>query len=165
MEHARPEERDFIRVRPSGIHGLGVFAHRPIPRGTRVVAYGGEHLDKDQLLEQVALGRDLTYVFNLDAQTAIDGAVGGTDARFVNHSCAPNCEVYVFDGVPYLYAMADIPEGVELTFDYQLQSIAGRRLSARLCRKLFPCRCGAPDCRGTLVATAPRVADAEEEEP
>jgi uncharacterized protein len=156
MSQALSVDRDFIRVRSSAIHGQGVFAYRPIPKGTRVVAYGGERVLKERLLEEVERGlRALTYVLNLDEETAIDGAVGGTEARFLNHSCAPNCEVYIFDGVPYLYAMEDIAEGAELTFDYKLQSVAGGRASARLCRALFPCRCGAPDCRGTLAALAP----------
>ncbi len=156
MTHVPPEDRDFIRVRPSTIHGMGVFAHRPIPKGTRVTAYGGERVRKADLPAQVEAGtRTLTYVLNLDEDTAIDGAVGGTDARFVNHCCAPNCEVYIFDGVPYLYAMEPIPEGAELTFDYKLQSMSGEQASADLCRALLPCRCGAPDCRGTLVALSP----------
>jgi SET domain-containing protein len=146
-------DRDFIRVQASGIHGTGVFAKRPIPRGTRVIEYQGRRLPKAQLLEEAERGeRKLTYVLNLDEQTAIDGAEDGNDARFVNHSCEPNCEIYIFDGIPYLYAMQEIPAEAELTFDYKLQSARSHRLSRSLSRELFPCHCGAPACRGTLVA-------------
>jgi len=146
-------DRDFIRVQASGIHGTGVFARRRIPKGTRVLEYAGRRLSKAQLLAEAGRGeRALTYVLNLDAETAIDGAEAGNDARFVNHSCEPNCEVYIFDGTPYLYAMQDIPEGAELTFDYQLQSPNAQRLSRALSRAIFPCHCGALACRGTLVA-------------
>jgi len=147
------QDRDFIQVHPSGIHGMGVFAKRAIPRGTRVIEYAGRRFAKVDLLEAAQRGeRTLTYVLNLDAERAIDGAEQGNEARFVNHSCEPNCEVYVFDDTPYLYAMQDIIAGAELTFDYQLQSMKSHRLSRALSRELFPCHCGAPACRGTLVA-------------
>lgn len=166
MNNPRPEDRDFIRVRPSPIHGQGVFAHRPIPKGTRVATYGGERVDKARLAELVDQGlRTLTYVLSLDEATAIDGAVGGTEARFVNHCCEPNCEIYIFDEVPYLYAMEDIPEGAELTFDYKLQSMSGEQASEDFCRALLPCRCGAPGCRGTLAALSPSGSTGREEVP
>jgi hypothetical protein len=152
-------DRDFIRVQPSGIHGTGVFAKRPIPKGTRVIEYAGRRLTKAELLEAAERGeRKLTYVLNLDEDLAIDGAVEGNDARFVNHSCEPNCEVYIFDGTPYLYAMQEIATGTELTFDYQLQSASSLRISRALSRELFPCLCGTPTCRGTLVALPKRRA-------
>lgn len=153
------QDRDFIRVGASGIHGTGVFAKRPIPRGTRVIEYAGRRLAKAGLLAAAERGeRKLTYVLNLDEDFAIDGAEEGNDARFVNHSCEPNCEIYIFDGTPYLYAMQEIAAGSELTFDYKLQSASSARISRALSRELFPCHCGAPACRGTLVAFPERRA-------
>lgn len=153
MTKAPGQDRDFIRVQASGIHGTGVFAKRAIPKGTRVIEYAGQRLPKAQLLEAAERGeRLLTYVLNLDADTAIDGAELGNDARFINHSCEPNCEVYIFDEIPYVYAMQEIPAEAELTFDYQLQSASPLRISRALSRELFPCNCGAQRCRGTLVA-------------
>jgi len=153
MTKGAGHDRDFIQVQASGIHGTGVFAKRPIPRGTRVIEYAGRRLPKTQLLEAAERGeRSLTYVLNLNAETAIDGAENGNDARFINHSCEPNCEVYIFDETPYIYAMQDILAGAELTFDYMLQSASSLRISRTLSRELFPCNCGAPHCRGTLVA-------------
>ena len=147
------QDRDFILVRASGIHGMGVFAKRPIPKGTRILEYAGRRLSKTELLETAERReRLLTYVLNLDADTAIDGAEQGNDARFINHSCDPNCEVYIFDNTPYIYAMQEIPAGAELTFDYKLQSASSMRISRALSRELFPCSCGTPNCRGTLVA-------------
>lgn len=146
-------DRDFTKVQVSSIHGTGVFAKRPIPRGTRVLEYQGHRLTKTALLEEARRGeRLLTYVLNIDADTAIDGAQDGNDARFINHSCEPNCEVYIFDGIPYIYAMQDIPTEAELTFDYKLQAVTTQRISRTLSREVFPCHCGAPTCRGTLVA-------------
>lgn len=153
MTAGNVQDRDFIQVRASGIHGTGVFAKRPIPKGTRVIEYAGRRLPKAQLLEAAERGeRKLTYVLNLDVLTAIDGAEEGNDARFINHSCEPNCELYIFDNTPYIYAMEAIPEGTELTFDYKLQSGGSKRISLALSRELFPCNCGASLCRGTLVA-------------
>ena len=154
------KDRDFIRVQASVIHGTGVFAKRPIPKGTRVIEYAGRRIAKAELLEQAERGeRKLTYVLNLDADTVIDGAEQGNDARFINHSCEPNCELYVFDATPYIYAMEDIPAEAELTFDYHLQSATSRRISRALGRELFPCHCGTPSCRGSLVALPPRRKD------
>ena len=151
-------ERDLVWVQASAIHGTGAFAKGPIPRGTRIVEYKGQRCRKEALLEAAERGeRKLTYVLNLDEALAIDGAVDGNEARFLNHSCAPNCEVIIFDGVPYFYALRDILEGAELTFDYQLQSATGHRLSRALSRQLFPCHCGARGCRGTLVAPPPKA--------
>ena len=159
MTQGAAKDRDFIRVPPSGIHGTGVIAKRAIPKGTRVIEYAGRRLFKAELLEAAARGeRLLTYVLNLDADTAIDGAEQGNDARFINHSCEPNCEVYVFDETPYIYAMQDIPAAAELTFDYKLQSATSLRISLALSREIFPCNCGAPACRGTLVAPPKRRA-------
>jgi hypothetical protein len=159
-------DRDFIRVQASVIHGTGVFAKRPIPKGTRVIEYAGRRFAKAELLERATQGeRKTTYVLNLDEDTAIDGAEDGNDARFINHSCEPNCEVYVFDATPYIYAMEDIPAGAELTFDYKLQSATPRRISRALGRELFPCHCGASTCRGSLVALPARRKDSARSSP
>ncbi|MBP7618839.1 MAG: SET domain-containing protein-lysine N-methyltransferase [Geothrix sp.] len=150
-------ERDLVRVQASVIHGTGAFAKAPIPRGTRIIEYKGQRCRKGDLMAAAERGkRKLTYVLNLDEELAIDGAVDGNEARFLNHSCAPNCEVLIFGGVPYFYALHDLPEGAELTFDYQLQSATGHRLSRALSRELFPCHCGAKGCRRTLVAPPDR---------
>ena len=150
----RNPSRDFIRVDASAIHGTGVFAKRGIPRGTRVIAYAGERTTRARLVAEArTLGRDLTYVLNVDEDHVIDGLVGGNEARFVNHACAPNCEIYVFEDVPYLYAREDIPLGAELTFDYQLRSMESERLSLRLARERYPCNCGSSLCRGTLLSS------------
>ncbi len=146
-------ERDLVRVQDSVIHGTGAFAKGALARGTRIIEYKGQRCRKVDLLAAAERGeRKLTYVLNVDDELAIDGAMDGNEARFLNHSCAPNCEVLIFGGVPYLYALQDIAPGAELTFDYQLQSPNGHRLSAALSRELYPCHCGARDCRRTLVA-------------
>lgn len=150
----KPQNRDLLRVGRSRIQGKGVFAKRKIPRGTRIVEYLGERISTGQLLIDMANGeRTHTYVFAVSPMTVIDGARGGSDARFINHSCEPNCEAYVFDDRVYIYAMRDITRGEELTFDYQLgPAIArkGRRSKSEL--EAYRCNCGSPKCRGTMIA-------------
>lgn len=103
------------------------------------------------LVQQVAAGLPAPrYAFRLNDTMVIDGARGGNAARFINHSCDPNCEAYVFEDRLYIYAMRDIVASEELTFDYQLGSVMhdGR---ARRPATEYRCRCGAANCRGTMV--------------
>ena len=106
-----PPNRDFIRVGRSGIEGRGVFAKRKIPRGTRIIEYTGEHLPIDRPYPAPGDGNPRVYTFALNDTTVIDGSRGGNDARYVNHSCDPNCDPYVFDNRAYIYAMRDIVRG------------------------------------------------------
>lgn len=144
--------RDFTRVGRSRIEGTGVFAKRRIPKGTRIFEYVGERRTVTSILTEPPTG-DLehTYLFRLSDSIVIDGAVGGNDSRFINHSCDPNCEAYVFDDRMYIYAMRDIVRGEELTFDYQLQPSFGEA-DPSLDGGGYPCRCGAANCRGTMMA-------------
>ena len=145
-------DRDFIIVRNSSVHGRGVFAKKTIPKGTRILEYAGERIEKTNLATDLANGlTSLVYVMNLNETTAIDGERGGNDARFINHSCDPSCEVIYFNSTPYIYAMREIPVGEELSFDYQYDAGADALLSDDEKRKWFPCRCGAENCRGTLI--------------
>lgn len=144
--------RDFINVYDSPVHGKGVFAKKAIPKGTRIIEYKGKRILKEQLPQDQENGlTSLVYVMRLDDVTAIDGEREGNDARFFNHSCLPNCEVYFFDNIPYIYAMEDIIEGQELFFDYKLGSSINRRLSLREKKQLHPCNCGSANCRKTLI--------------
>jgi uncharacterized protein len=154
MPGINPQNRDFIRVDRSPIEGMGVFAKRKIPRGTRIIEYLGEHVPINALYHVIEAGSpSRIYGFALNGTTAIDGARHGNEARFFNHSCDPNCEPYNFDGHVYIYAMREILDGEELTFDYRLGPV---QTEARLpvTGSHYPCTCGAPSCRGTLLAPA-----------
>jgi hypothetical protein len=135
MPELKPPNRDFICLGESPIEGTGVFAKRAIPRGTRIIEYLGEHVPIDALYHLIEEGRPPhIYGFALDHTTAIDGARNGNDARFLNHSCDPNCEPYNFGGHVYIYAMRDVRQGEELTFDYRLRPVgtALRRVTVSL---------------------------------
>jgi SET domain-containing protein len=150
-------DRDFIRVGKSRIQGRGVSAKRKIPKGTRIIEYVGERVPVSQFMVEVLGGKPASiYAFRLNESFVIDGARDGNDARFINHSCEPNCEVYVFDDRAYVYAMRDIKRGEELTFDYQLQSSTRRAISKTDSEK-YRCNCGSEHCRGTMIAAKAKL--------
>ena len=144
-------DRDFIRVGPSLIEGNGVFAKRVIPRGTRIIEYTGARRTIESLVTDVANGKNPgVYLIHLHHGVTIDGSIDGSDARFINHGCDPNCEIYRFDDRLYVYAMRDIGAGEELTFDYGLHTPPG--IAAKRGRATdYACHCGSPNCRGTML--------------
>ncbi len=94
--------RDFIRVGRSRIDGTGVFAKRKIPKGARIIEYTGARVPMDAVVAVPNEGSPAAvYAFRLNETTIIDGARGGNASRFVNHSCAPNCEALCFDDHMY----------------------------------------------------------------
>ena len=148
-----PWDRDFIRVGRSAIEGTGVFAKRPIHRGARIIEYLGARVPADRLLVPAEGAEPArVYTFRLNDTTVIDGARGGNDARFINHSCAPNCQAYAFDDRLFIYALADIARGDELTFDYKLAPPSG--VASDHDRQSHACSCGAATCRGTMRQSA-----------
>lgn len=145
-------DRDFTVVKNSPVHGRGVFAKKTIPKGTRIFEYAGERVLKSNLSKDLADGlTSLVYVMNLNETLAIDGERGGNEARFINHSCDPNCEVLYFNETPYIYAIHEILEGDELNFDYKYGSEADMEFTTEQKHEWFPCNCGAANCRGTLL--------------
>ena len=90
-----------------------------------------------------------TFYFSLENGKTIDANYGGNDARWINHSCAPNCESDEVEGRVFIRALRDIKPGEELFYDYGLSIDA--RYTAKL-KKEYECRCGARKCRGTMLA-------------
>lgn len=138
-----------IVVRRSSIHGKGVFATMHIPAGTRLIEYKGERItgeDSDFLYTETTH----TFLFMLDNNEVIDGSRNGNTARWINHSCEPNCEANEEDGRVYIDALGDIQAGEEITIDYNLYLEA--RYTAALKRQ-YACGCGTGQCRGTLLAS------------
>jgi SET domain-containing protein len=142
----------LFELRTSPIAGTGAFAIRPIPKGTRLIEYTGErisHEEADKRYDDEPPGTPSHVVlFTLDRNTVVDAGVGGNEARFFNHSCAPNCESEIERGHIYLDTIRDIAPGEELTYDYALtrESEDDEAEEAR-----YPCHCGAAGCRGTLL--------------
>jgi len=147
----------LIEVRESPVAGRGVFALRRIRKGTRVMEYTGECIspaEADRRYDDEAAGADShVLLFALDRRTVLDGAVGGIDARFVNHSCYPNSEAVIEYWLIFFRALRTIQAGEELGYDYRLEKPGPRTPEVEA---LYPCRCGSPQCRGTLLAPRAR---------
>ena len=142
---------NWFEVRNSKIQGKGAFAIRKIPEGTRIVEYLGEKIKPEVAWERYdddTMERHHTFLFTLDEDTVIDAGVRGNNARFINHSCEPNCTALIEDGRIYIFALKDIPRGGELLYDYKLER-EGRYQKAW--DELYKCKCGAPTCRGTML--------------
>ncbi|MBK9114368.1 MAG: SET domain-containing protein-lysine N-methyltransferase [Betaproteobacteria bacterium] len=145
------EKRPY-RVRRSAIHGRGVFATAEIPKGSRIVEYKGKRASWDEALarpDSDPTDPAHTFLFELEDGQVIDARVRGNAARWINHSCAPNCVTHEDDaGRVFIEARRRIVPGEELTYDYRLW-VDGRLTRAE--RAQYACRCGARRCRGTLL--------------
>lgn len=141
-----------IQVRRSGVHGKGVFALQPIGSGDHVITYKGELItwaEAQRRHPHDPSQPDHTFFFHIDDEHVIDANVDGNAARWINHSCAPNCIADDSGGKVRVLALRDIAAGEELFYDYGL--VIDERMTPAV-KKRFACRCGAPDCRGTMLA-------------
>jgi uncharacterized protein len=144
--------RHPFEIRSSPIQGKGAFATQPIAAGTRLIEYAGEHLTPEQADARYpddAVARHHTFLFAIDDDIVIDAAVDGNEARFINHSCAPNCDAVIDDGRIWIETIRDVEPGEELAYDYAY--ILAERHSPAAKRR-YPCNCGAVTCRGTILA-------------
>ncbi len=110
----------MIERRKSRIHGWGVYATTAIPKNKRVIDYAGEKISSRESLkrERRYLKQGHIWCFALTQRTVVDAGVGGNIARFINHSCRPNCYVDIRDGVIWIRAARPIRRGQELTYNY-----------------------------------------------
>ena len=139
-------------VRNSPIHGRGVFATRTIRKGADIIEYRGRRIsmdEADELPDSDPNNPYHTFLFELNDGRVIDAGRGGNAARWINHSCRPNCEPYEDDDCRvFIAARRTIEAGEELAYDYKL-NVPGRRTPRLLAH--YACRCGAPRCRGSMV--------------
>ena len=141
----------LIEVRPSGIHGKGVFAAAPIAEGERIIEYTGPIVTWKQAQRRHPHDPDQpnhTFYFHIDDKRVIDGMFGSL-AKWINHACEPNCEADEDDGRVFIKALRDIAPGEELNYNYGL--VLDGRHTAKV-KKEYECRCGSPGCRGTMLA-------------
>jgi uncharacterized protein len=144
-----------VATRDSGIHGRGVYATRTIHKGTRIIEYLGErisHAEADRRYERKGEDDGHTFLFIASQRTVIDAGVHGNAARFINHSCAPNCETVIENGHVFIEAIRRIKPGEELGYDYQL---TWESTDDPVELALYACRCGAKRCRGTMLDREP----------
>ncbi len=134
------------------MHGRGAFATQRILEGTRIIEYAGERIapaEADRRDPDGRPGPHHTFLFAIDDDIVIDAGVGGNEARWINHSCDPNCDAVVDDQRIWIEAIRDIAPGEELAYDYAYE-LPERHTPAA--KKMYPCSCGARKCRGTILA-------------
>ncbi len=157
----RPPHRGRkIQVRRSGVHGKGVFALQPIAAGTQIIEYKGQVIDWPEALRRHPHDPEEpnhTFYFSLDdGSHVIDANVDGNAARWINHACDPNCRAEeTEDGRVFIEALRALQPGEELFYDYGL--VIDERYTPKL-KKDYECRCGAPNCRRTMLAPKRRHA-------
>ena len=130
-----------VRVGTSSIAGQGLFAAQEIRQGTKILRYSGEKITHEESHRRLAAGN--VYIFGLDERYAIDGSTPKNTARFINHSCDPNCHTEQFGHTIWIVAIRDIAAGEELTYNY------GYEVDDE---PVEPCHCGAKNCCGYILA-------------
>lgn len=109
-----------VRRRRSKLHGWGVFALVSINKNTRIIDYAGELIDHKESLKRETkyLRRGEIWCFTVNRRWVRDANVGGNVARFINHSCRPNCYSHIVGQTIWIRAARNIGPGEELTYDY-----------------------------------------------
>jgi SET domain-containing protein len=137
-----PTRRPLPRLirRRSKVHGHGVFTLQPITKNTRIIDYAGELVlnRESEAREERYLAQGCIWVFRVNRRWSRDAAVGGNLARYINHSCRPNCWIEIVDRTIWIRASRTIRRGEELTYDYRTDG-----------EQTIPCRCR-PGCTNKL---------------
>lgn len=144
-----PKTQDWYEVRRSPIQGLGAFALKRIPKGTKIIEYVGEkitHEEADRRYDDTAMDRHHTFLFILNRKWCIDAAKDANEAKYINHSCDPNCETTNDGKRIWIEARKTIEAGTELTYDYRFDRTGQPDEEER-----YRCLCGSPKCRGTIL--------------
>lgn len=155
LEEVDPPEiesrkKQLFVVKESVIHGKGVFAASDIRKGTPIIEYKGEHISDEEASARYTDDNGVhhhTVLFSIDNDMVIDAQTNGNDARFINHSCDPNCEAvqYGKDRI-FIEAIKNMKKGQELTYDYHLQV---DKPHTKKKMQQYVCHCGSKNCRGT----------------
>ncbi|KAH3760245.1 histone-lysine N-methyltransferase ASHH2 [Pelomyxa schiedti] len=147
----RFQNKEYVVVIPfkTAERGYGLLTLQDILPGQFIIEYVGEVITKQESEKRLSRSKpnDNFYLISLDSNECLDASHKGNLARFMNHSCQPNCKTTKWTVLNELcvgiFAMQYIPAGSELTFDYQFERIG-------VCKQA--CRCGAANCRGYLGA-------------
>lgn len=142
----------YIVKKRSGVHGFGLFAKTDIPKDTCIIEYVGEKITKAEAQRRgprlVAYAKKhdqkgAVYLFELNKRYDLDGHVGFNPARYINHSCDPNCEAMIIRGRIWIFALRNIQKGKELFYNY------GYDLETY---EEHPCLCASAHCPGYIAA-------------
>lgn len=132
-------DTNTFEVRPSTIHGKGLFARAAIPARRKMGELGGEVITQREARRRARNSKCIMIVEFGDG-TAVDAARGGNHFRYINHSCTPNAFIRLFRGRVEFYSLRRIKPGEELTCDYGETHHDGT----------LACRCGGEGCRGRM---------------
>uniref|UniRef100_A0A8C8YHN3 Histone-lysine N-methyltransferase 2B n=1 Tax=Prolemur simus TaxID=1328070 RepID=A0A8C8YHN3_PROSS len=149
FRHLKKTSKEAVGVYRSAIHGRGLFCKRNIDAGEMVIEYSGIVIrsvltdKREKFYDGKGIG---CYMFRMDDFDVVDATMHGNAARFINHSCEPNCfsRVIHVEGQKHIviFALRRILRGEELTYDYKFPiEDASNKL---------PCNCGAKRCRRFL---------------
>lgn len=153
----KPTESEHIVVEKSKIHSTGVFAKKFIPKNTKIIEYVGEKITKKESDKRADIQLELhknnkhddgaVYIFTLNKTHDIDGNVSWNTAKWINHSCDPNCETENIRGHIWIIALRDINKGEEISYDYGYDIDNYDE---------HPCHCGSEHCIGYIVSEKQR---------
>ncbi|KAI9810506.1 MAG: histone methyltransferase set1 [Phylliscum demangeonii] len=140
-----------VKFARSAIHNWGLYAMEDMAANDMIIEYVGEKV-RQQVADMrerryLKSGIGSSYLFRIDEHTVIDATKRGGIARFINHSCTPNCTAKIIkvDGSKriVIYALRDIHQNEELTYDYKFE----REFDSQ---DRIPCLCGSSGCKGFL---------------
>lgn len=143
------------KVKKSKVHGTGVFASDNIKKNTKIIQYIGEKISKSEgdKRSEKRLKRYLgskntgsVYIFELNKRYDIDGAKSYNKARFINHSCNPNCEVDILKGEIWISSIKKIKKGDELSYDYGFEFDKDDYID-------HVCKCNSKNCIGYIISS------------
>jgi len=146
----KKESGGLYGVKNSGIHGKGIFARTNIKKGIKIIEYIGEKISKkegdkrseEQYEKAMKTGKGAVYVFELNKTQDLDGDVPWNPARFINHSCNPNCKVSIRKDRIWIFSIKNIKKGQELSYDYGYDLEDYHE---------HPCKCGSKNCMGYII--------------
>ena len=143
------------KVIQSKIHGKGIIATEKIKKGTKIIQYVGEKISKkegdkrsgdriEKYLKSNSSGS--VYIFELNKNQDIDGNFSFNKARYINHSCNPNCEVDIIKDEIWISSIKNIKKGDELSYDYGYTFDKDDY-------KDHECKCGSKYCIGYIISS------------
>ena len=139
----------LYKIKKSNIDNRGIYAAKNIKAGKIIIYYKGKIITKKETEKNPKYDNDKAiYLFNLNSRYDLDGDFEYNDARLINHTCNPNCEVAGKGLKLWIFALRDIKKGEELSYDY------GFGFDENY--KDFVCRCGAQNCCGYIVREGSR---------
>ncbi len=139
----------LYKIKKSRIDKRGLYANCDIKEGAKIIEYKGKIISVRQSEIDPKFDNDKAiYLFNINKRYDLDGDFKYNIARLINHSCDPNCEVYGVGLKVWVYAIRNISENEELSYDYGF--------SYDKDFKKYPCKCGSKNCAGYILREGSR---------